>query len=272
MSLVAIIIPVYKNEMSPLEVISLQQCFEILGRYPIVFICPKNMELGSFHLDYRYKAEFLFMDNENFTSIITYNRMMLSVWFYSHFINYKYILIYQLDCFVFKDELMYWVEKGYSYIGAPWFIGNSGDEEVNELIGVGNGGFSLRNVLDSIRVLKSNKRTISFKELLIKNKGTNELFVWLRSAKHYLKAYTFKSIHKNQLINEDKMFCLAGKKFRFFKIPEPKTAIAFAFEKQPNKLYKLNNNQLPFGCHAWFREDFPYDGNKQFWSKYIKIK
>jgi hypothetical protein len=167
---------------------------------------------------------------------------------------------------------MYWVEKGYSYIGAPWFIGNSGDEEVNELIGVGNGGFSLRNVLDSIRVLKSNKRTISFKELLIKNKGTNELFVWLRSAKHYLKAYTFKSIHKNQLINEDKMFCLAGKKFRFFKIPEPKTAIAFAFEKQPNKLYKLNNNQLPFGCHAWFREDFPYDGNKQFWSKYIKIK
>ena len=88
MSKVAIVIPVYKNEMSPYEAISLQQCFAVLGNYPIVFICPKNMEMGSFHLDYRRKAQFLFFDNDNFESTTTYNRMMLSVWFYSHFINY----------------------------------------------------------------------------------------------------------------------------------------------------------------------------------------
>ncbi|MEY3501750.1 MAG: hypothetical protein RL308_3423 [Bacteroidota bacterium] len=269
---VAIVIPIYKNEISPFEAISLHQCFAVLGHYPIVFICPKKMELGSFHQDYSNKAEFLFLDDDNFESIITYNRMMLSVWFYSHFINYKYILIYQLDCFVFKDELMYWVGQGYSYIGAPWFLGNSSDKDVNELIGVGNGGFSLRNIEDTIRVLKSYTKIVSFKEHFYRNRLSKKKFVLLRSLKHYLVSYSFKTIHNDTFINEDKAFCSAGKRFDYFNIPDVKTAIAFAFEKQPNKLYQLNNNQLPFGCHAWYREDFPYEGNKEFWSKHIKIK
>ncbi len=252
---VAIIIPVYKNEMTPFEVISFQQCFIVLRNHPIIFLCPKNMELGSFHQDHKSKAKFLFIDNDNLESIITYNRLMLSSWFYKLFMNYKYILIYQLDCFVFKDELMHWVEKGYSYIGAPWFLGNSSDDDVNELIGVGNGGFSLRKVKDCIKVLESNKKIISLTEFTRINKESKKSYVWLRSFKHYLNSYSFKTIHKNPFINEDKIFCSAGNRFDFFKIPDTKTALAFAFEKQPNKLFKMNNNQLPFGCHAWEKYD-----------------
>lgn len=258
MSKVAIVIPVYKNELSPYEVISLQQCFAILNNYPIIFICPKNMEMGLFHQEHKSKAVFLFFDNNNFESIITYNRMMLSVWFYSYFINYKYILIYQLDCFVFKDELMYWVDKGYSYIGAPWFVGDSSDESVNDFFGVGNGGFSLRNVKDSIRVVKSNRKIKPLKEHIQVNRKSKKSFVLLRSIKHYLVSYSFKTIRKDILINEDKVFCLAGKRFNFFTIPDAKTALSFAFEKQPKKLYELNNNQLPFGCHAWCRNDIEF--------------
>ena len=62
---VAIIIPVYKNEMTPFEVISFQQCFIVLRNHPIIFLCPKNMELGSFHQDHKSKAKFLFIDNDN---------------------------------------------------------------------------------------------------------------------------------------------------------------------------------------------------------------
>lgn len=258
MSKVAIVIPVYKNEMSPFEAISLQQCFAVLGNYPIVFICPKKMELGSFHQDYSNKAEFLFFDDGNFESLITYNQMMLSVWFYKYFIDYNYILIYQLDCFVFKDELMYWVEKGYSYIGAPWFVGNSSDESVNDFFGVGNGGFSLRNIKDSIRVLKSNRKIKSLKEHIQINRKSKKSFVLLRSIKHYLVSYSFKTIRNDTLINEDKAFCLAGKRFNFFTIPDAKTALAFAFEKQPSKLLRLNENILPFGCHAWCRNDIEF--------------
>jgi hypothetical protein len=258
MSTVAIVIPIYKDEVSPFEAISLQQCFAVLSHYPIVFICPKKMELGPFHQEHKSKAVFLFFDDDNFESIITYNRMMLSVWFYTHFMKYNYILIYQLDCFVFKDELMYWVEKGYSYIGAPWFLGNSSDESVNEFLGVGNGGFSLRNIKDSIRVLKSNRKIKSLQEHIQINSKSKKSFVLLRSLKHYFVSYSFKTIRNDTFINEDKVFCIAGKRFDFFRIPDAKTAIAFAFEKQPLKLLILNNHILPFGCHAWWNYDLEF--------------
>lgn len=258
MSPVAIIVPVYKNEMNQFELISMQQCLAILGKYPIIFICPKNMEFGLFHIENRSKAEFVFFEDDNFVSIIAYNRMMLSVWFYKHFINYKYILIYQLDCFVFKDELMFWVEQGYSYIGAPWFLGNSSSDDVNELIGVGNGGFSLRNIKDSIRVLKSRKKIKSLRECVLEIKNNKARFFIARILQFFLNEYSFKRVHKNRFINEDKIFSIAGKRFNFFKVPDTKIALAFAFEKQPDKLFKLNNSQLPFGCHAWCKYNLDF--------------
>ena len=73
-----------------------------------------------------------------------------------------------------------------------------------------------------------------------------------------------KTIHKNKFINEDKLFSQAGTRFSFFTIPKPKQAIPFAFEMQPKKLYDLNNKQLPFGCHAWWKYDL------EFYEPFIK--
>ena len=36
------------------------------------------------------------------------------------------MLIYQLDAYVFKDELLNWANKGYDYIGAPWLPWKNG--------------------------------------------------------------------------------------------------------------------------------------------------
>ena len=36
-----------------------------------------------------------------------------------HFLEYQYMLIYQLDAFVFEDKLDYFCELGYDYIGIP---------------------------------------------------------------------------------------------------------------------------------------------------------
>ena len=71
---------------------------------------------------------------------------MLSSEFYRRFSKFEYILIYQLDAFVFKDQLNYWCKKGYDYIGAPWFEGFHLTKTGVNIIGVGNGGFSLRRV------------------------------------------------------------------------------------------------------------------------------
>lgn len=44
---------------------------------------------------------------------------MLEADFYRRFGKYKYMLIYQLDAFVFSDKLLDFCEMGYDYIGAP---------------------------------------------------------------------------------------------------------------------------------------------------------
>jgi len=41
-------------------------------------------------------------------------------------------------------------------------------------------------------------------------------------------------------------------------------ALGFAFENVPEELYKLNNDQLPFGCHAYEKY------SPEFWAKFIE--
>jgi len=254
MQSVAIIIPIYKDKLTTFEAISLKQCFAILGNYQIIFICPKKMQFGTFHEKKKNDGEFIFLENKNFDSITTYNHMLLSIWFYKLFSNYKYILIHQLDSFVFKDELMYWVEKNYSYIGAPWIQANIGIEKLK----VGNGGFSLRNIKDCISVLKSSKKIHSLKNYILRNKQSKKSLYWLRGIKHFIASDTFRTIHTNIFVNEDKIFGIAGYRLKFFKIPNEEIALKFSFEKQPKKLYKNNNYNLPFGCHAWWTYDLEF--------------
>ena len=89
---------------------------------------------------------------------------MLSSVFYQEFEQYQYVLIAQTDSLVFSDDLNIWAEKGYSYIGAPWFEGYTQPTQPLRLTAVGNGGFSLRNVQDFLRVLN---RPRIFKNTLI---------------------------------------------------------------------------------------------------------
>lgn len=62
---------------------------------------------------------------------------MLTKEFYLRFRQWEYLLIYQLDAYVFQDELMDWCNKGYDYIGAP-FLKLNREVDWNNC---GNGGF-----------------------------------------------------------------------------------------------------------------------------------
>ena len=55
-----------------------------------------------------------------FANMSGYNHLMLDTDFYNRFRDYKYILIHQTDAFLFKPDLLYWCNKNYDYIGAPW--------------------------------------------------------------------------------------------------------------------------------------------------------
>lgn len=255
---VSIIIPVYQEDLSDYEKISVEQCFAILSNYKIQFVCPKLMEFGKFHTLQKMRADFIFLDDKNFKSIASYNYMLLSVWFYELFNDYKYILIYQLDSFVFQDDLNYWLEKGFSYIGAPWFKEKISNSDEVAFDGVGNGGFSLRKVKDCIRILKSSKKVKTLRDCIFIDHNKFYISTLVNGLNRYFKKHSFKSINMDSRINEDKVFALAGERFKYFKIPSPQIASSFACEMHPDLLFNKNKKQLPFGCHAWFKYDLEF--------------
>ena len=256
----AVIIPFYKPTLTTTEIISLEQCFKILHRHPIIAVVPHSLDM-SFTDGYVFNDVIRF-DDSYFKDIYAYNRLMFATDFYKAFLPFEFILIYQLDAFVFEDALDYWCSQEYDYIGAPWL-----DEDILEQGVVaktkmllkryfytrfnvmrngfpsrhqfrnitGNGGFSLR------RVAKFYNLTISCK---------NEMQQYLD---YHHPAY-----------NEDRFWSVdVNRKKHNLLIPGYRTALKFAIETCPESAYVLNNHVLPFGCHAW-------DEYQDFWQPFFK--
>lgn len=253
MNTVKVIIPIYQETISPLEQLSLQQIGKVLNPHPIVVIKPQSLDLT--HLLENYPGiGFENFDDSYFKGISGYNRLMMSEEFYRRFTDSEYILICQLDAYIFRDELRDWCSKGYDYIGAPWLVRpmyrfplfrftswmkkqycclfNRPNSQITNFK-VGNGGLSLRKVSSHIKATTLLKDTIN----------------------EYLQ-------HPgNHLFNEDVFFSIEVNKHQLnFNYPPYIEALKFSFDKYPELCYQLNNNQLPFGCHSWYKRRM-----KKFW-------
>lgn len=133
---VAIAIPTYKAKLTAPEEISLMQVRRVLSRYPQIFIAPEK---------FSYCGDTITFERQYFAGIQSYCQLMMSPQFYEAFNAYDYILIYQLDAFVFYDALEDFCRLSYDYIGAPWSYIAWHDAKP-PTPRVGNGGFSLRKV------------------------------------------------------------------------------------------------------------------------------
>ena len=215
---VAIIIPYYRNELTEYEKISYIQCKKILGKYPIILIVPDSMD--ELEMQNEDNITIKKVPDEWLESISSYNAMMLNKEFYRYFQQYNYILIYQLDALVFSDQLSYFCNLGYDYIGAPWLHGMINLEYLEcDIKYVGNGGFSLRKVDSFLKILEHKK---------IDDKLWIEDVFWSN--------------------------CESSS----FKVAPLEVALTFAFETQVKKCFELNQYKLPFGCHAWMKYDLGF--------------
>lgn len=271
---VCIVIPVYKafKALSEKEIISLKQVFKILYKYNMIFI--GKDEIVSQYLSFS-KSEFpdlkiktVKFAPSSFGSVSTYNSLLISKKFYDQFSAYLYMLIYQLDAYVFKDELEAWCNKKYDYIGAPWFEG-WGNSVSHNIIGSGNGGFSLRNINSSIRILKRIKTIKKIKNATTKFDSQNRSYfiMILKTFNRFFKIGEFSLLHEIFLknINEDVYWVnVLGRIFNDFKVAPPEVALNFSFEVNPSLLFDLTKNSLPFGCHAWEKHE------PEFWIDHIK--
>jgi len=257
---VAVIIPFYRDTISWSEKIALQQCEKILSAYPKIAIKPESLILPLAAGEVNFIKVTNFAD-DYFDGIKGYNKLMMSELFYGSFLEYEYILIYQLDAFVFKDELNFWCSRRYDYIGAPWLRDKSyrhfGKELVARFVSylharfdiqknglpgekqfhnrVGNGGFSLRRVR-------------KFHELSIERRA--KVIKYLSRDEHEYNEDMFWSVEINRTR-------------RRLRIPSYKIGIKFSMEIYPDRALKLNNGELPFGCHAW-------DIHTDFWRPIFK--
>lgn len=266
-----IVIPVYKGDITQYEKMSLRQCCKVMSKYTICLVTYKDLDCTVYYrIAQEYDIQLLRenFDEHYFAGLDAYNKLMIAKEFYLRFKNYDYMLIYQLDAYVFRDELEEWCKKGYDYIGAPWFGEYKSYEEGAKLWKVGNGGFSLRKISTYIRIL-TRKRPVY---------GVSHLWQSVSDRDFFHRCYyVLKSIfgwhntmdyYTSQYVDQEDLFwCVDVNQYGYtLCIPNVAEAIAFSFERSPEYLYEQNNNTLPFGCHAWQKYDY-----ESFWKKYILI-
>ncbi len=261
-----IVIPIHNATPSTDELSSFTQCFKILGSHPIYVVAPNHLDLGSYKA---YVPEFktIYIDPSWQSDLFKYNQLKISLYFYDLFKDYEYLLTYELDAFVFRDELIYWCEQKFDYIGAPWFEGLA-EPISNNVVGIGNSGFSLRNIQSSLRILKriaflKRLRSFWFKSRLQSIVRFNFVISFLK------RSCRIKSIDNiNQLLlptqmNEDFYWSkLISEAFGDYKLASVEQACIFSFDANPSYLYK-RNGKLPFGCHAWGKYE------PDFWMQFI---
>lgn len=241
MSNAIIVIPVYESDISAYKKVSLFQCCKILNKYEISLVCPNGLDVGAYekilkqyNINYNIKR----FNRSNFVSVFSYSELLLGKEFYQHFSTYEFMLIYQLDAFVFNDELEYWCEQGFDYIGAPWFENYDASNDNSKMLDVaGNGGFSLRKISSFIRILSADGEP-----------------------QNVIREYM------DQHRNEDGFFSQSAPSLdKSFKVAPPEVAMFFSFECLPKRLYEMTNGKLPFGCHAWDKYEL------EFWRSFINL-
>lgn len=119
-----VVIPVYRVP-TMMEQCSFKQCLQVLNKYDITIVTNSEVDITKFNdisqmCGKSFSTELF--DKEYFEGIKGYNALCLSKAFYQRFADkYVYMLIYQLDAWIFRDELQDWCDKGYDYVGSPFF-------------------------------------------------------------------------------------------------------------------------------------------------------
>lgn len=211
----AIVVPIYRKPTLT-ERFSLDCLRTVLGKYPIFLLKPRSLD---FEVDGFFNC---CLDDRCFSSVRAYGAMMASAQVYDRFRDYKYILIYQLDCLVFRDDLRSWCDKGYDFYCSacladvfPWVR--------DDFVGIG--GLSLRSVEGCIRVLRKASADAGHLEMLnrIRESGAEDVF-WGRYAAEIDKSFSVMPLQES---------------------------MAFSFNGYPWPYLSRGASLPPFACHAW---------------------
>lgn len=225
---VAILVPIYKPQFEPLEQFSIDYSLSITPNRDYFFVSPDGLDRAYYSSRYP-GVRFEPFPADYFDSVDSYSRLLLSPEFYQRFDAYEFVLILQPDAILFRDDLDYWMDQPFDYIGAPWPDGLeltvwrdrfAGEQARRVKASVGNGGLSLRRVQKCLSLIDEFPETHSA----------------------FLRA----------MANEDSYFAIMGLLSSAFIIPDEVVASRFSIELKPEYYYSINGLQYPMGAHAWW--------------------
>ena len=234
----AVVIPVYKNELSEDEYRCVLRYFKILRNEDIYFIAPKHLNDEWYNREFP-ECKWKRFKDKYFTGTKSYNHLMLDEAFYRAFGDYEYMLIAQTDACILDntDRLEEFMEAGYDYIGAPWIPERRIWEWTTERggllgfrikcckkpgcgINMGNGGFCLRNINHSIDLIHE---------------------------------YSWRKVYWFIKRNEDIFFGVFGRHSKCgYKLADVQTGLRFAREYDLRDA--IEHGEIPFGVHGWKKE------------------
>lgn len=264
--LVAVVVPMSnRSQLTAEEEVSFRHLLRYLARYDKYLVVPESLKIS--FPQFRNRV----FDDKYFGSVQAHRRLLFSPSFYEAFEEYEYILIYHPDALVFSDQLEYWCQQGFDFIGAPWvkhkdapYRGQSAHEGK-----VGNGGFALFKIESILKIFYSPLYYVDPSHYWATGHGQKSGLAQLwHLPKRFLKRFTrFNGVRweLDRYQNNDDAFWAnrAAHYYPEFNIAPLETALHFAFECVPRYCFELNNRSLPFGCHAWARYD------REFWEPFL---
>ena len=150
------------------------------------FAVPESMSLVEIKRSFP-NSKYIKFDDNNFSSVRSYQQLLMTKHFYSQFLGYDYILITQLDSFLVKNANQL-LDLNFSYLGAAWnpsffitefkntiFINrNLGGLGLKTEIQSGNGGLSLRKPSIIYEVIDYFQPSALYKNLVFGRRIFNE--------------------------------------------------------------------------------------------------
>lgn len=260
-----VVTPLYRFPLKPEEEVSLGVLRKVLKAHPRVFVSPEDLEIPETFLAGETVERFPSWHFRIYPE--GYNRLLMSADFFRRFHRFSHMLVYQMDCLVFRDDLHEWCANGWDYVGSPW----CDDFPAGAVVSwkVGNGGFSLRRISTAVRILsKRIPRGTAYpiQPVHYAEKSARE---WLvtnlrKKIRQWTGLWNVEDELANYPENEDRFWSVEAERFdASYSKPAPEEALRFGVEKNPRQTV-AQSGVLPFGCHGWGTYD------KSFWWEILR--
>jgi glycosyltransferase involved in cell wall biosynthesis len=258
----AVVIPTHKSTLDEREIASLKNTLKILAAWDFFIVLPHGVS-ADYYQQFRTDSVSLSIVNLEpgfLGSVENYNAMGLSSRFYKRFEDFEYVLICHLDAWVFRDDLGYWMSKGYDYIGAPLFLPElpyyARVFDLAVPVG-GNGGLCLRRTKKMLEITEGLK--VRFNYLLFVRAVVflfqNRRFRLIRFFSRICRAIRSDHVgfQRRHNVNEDVtisvLYALLDPSLR---VAPPNVSKMFCLEMYMEEITNTGLKlKLPFGVHGY---------------------